>query len=110
MKHNFWSGMGVFLLTYYAVRFIAILLVGSDIYGHELWPASLLIIFIPMYLLTFGYSLTQKSFEDSFSFAKDVSDVIFLGCLGHYTGNFFITLVIYLAISFIQRSLVTFTN
>lgn len=110
MKHNFWSGMGVFLLAYSAVQFITIALVGSDIHGHELWPINLLIIFVPMYLLTFGYSLTQKGFEDSFKFAKEVSDGILLGALGHYTGNFFITLVIYLAISFIHRRLVTSTN
>lgn len=107
MKHNFWKGMGLFLVAYFVMQLVAYTLLIAGGFEKEIWPLDFLIIFILLFMSAFGYSLTQVNYRHHFEYAKDVSDGFLLGFLGHYTGNFFITLAIFLVVSWIQRSFIT---
>lgn len=105
MKHNFWTGLLIFLIAYFLMHLAAITLLGSVTYNLIEWPVNTLSIFMPFYLVAAGYGLTQAQDLTRFEYAKDIADGILLTFLGHYIPNwgFLGTLVIFMGLSIAYR-------
>ena len=86
MKHNFWKGLVIYIAAYTLMLAMAHILLGSVVYSLPEWPTDMLIVFIPLYLIPAGYSLTQTDDDVRFEYSKDVADGFLLAFLGHYMG------------------------
>lgn len=102
MEHNFIKGLGITLLAYLLMQVIAYSLLGSEVYQEDLWPAFVLWIFVLLYSISVGYSLTQSYDASLFEYAKDVSDGFMMGFLFHYT-SFWKASLIYFFIAWLHR-------
>jgi hypothetical protein len=109
MKHNFWKGLVIYVAAYVLMQFAAAIMLGPQIYALHEWPADALIVFIALYLVPVGYSLTQTFDDVRFEYAKDVADGFLLAFLGHYM-DFWFTLILFIFISFVHRFIAGFVK